>query len=274
MTKTGLGISTLIRVLTGLFLLVACFFFAKAVMVWLYPDSAQITTPASAQGTQPVAPRSATPRLDYNFDPFHRDAGAVELEIVAASPQEEEAEETSLNVKLKGTFVPDSAIIEGTDRRQQSYMLGEEITGGVTLDSVHSGYVILLRDGNREKLSVEKTESGLATPSGASNTSTPYRGAVRGGATVNPTELLSRVSISPHKNNNRFIGYKIQAQPGFDIKPLGFKDGDVITRLGSQDLTQPGIDFNSTVISAVAEGNPTAQIMRRGRRMTIRIRMP
>lgn len=268
--KSGNGLATLIRLLAGVFLLAGCFFFAKAIMIWMNPDSAWTVPKASASTVQSTKTLN-TPPLDYNFDPFHRNRTAVEVETPAEQAPGEDAEETSLNVTLKGTFAPVIAIIEGTDRKQKSYTLEDEITGGVTLESVHAGYVILLRDGKREKLSLERDKSGL----GAANSApTQFRGAVRGGVSVNPADLLRQVSITPHSNNNRFIGYKINAQPGFDIKPLGFRDGDVITRLGSQDLTQPGIDFNSTVISAVAEGNPTAQIMRRGRRMTIRIRMP
>lgn len=274
MMKSGLGISTLIRALAGLFMLVACFFFAKAFMLWIYPDSAHAAPETGNSQGQAPGLISKAPALDYNFNPFHRTVSAVEAVEESIVAQTEDAEETTLNIKLKGTFVPDSAMIEGSDRRQVSYWLEEEVTNGVTLESVHVGYVILLRDGKREKLSIERTESGLGNSPATGTSAAPFRGAVRGGASVNPTDLLSRISITPHKNNNRFIGYKIQSQPGFDIKPLGFRDGDVITRLGSQDLTQPGIDFNSTVISAVAEGNPTAQIMRRGRRMTIRIRMP
>lgn len=272
--KNGNGLTTLIRLLAGVFLLVGCFFFVKAAMIWMNPDSAWTVPEANASTAQSpgATPKSSdTPRLDHNFDPFHRNGTVAVIETPLETTPGDDAEETNLNIKLKGTFAPDIAIIEGSDRRQENYKLGDDVTGGVTLDSVHAGYVILLRDGKREKLSLERDESGLAAPTSAP---TQFRGAVRGGASVNPADLLRQVSITPHKNNNRFIGYKISSQPGFDIKPLGFRDGDVITRLGSQDLTQPGIDFNSTVISAVAEGNPTAQIMRRGRRMTIRIRMP
>ena len=271
MGSNSLNMSTLIRLISGLVALLGCYFFVKAVMIWMYPDSAVTIPEASATTVQTSTPNNNTPSLDYNFDPFYPDGAPVELGEIEPLAPTEDAEETNLNVKLKGTTAPDLAIIEGSDRKQKNYGIGDEITNGVTLDSVYAGYVILLRDGNREKLSLEKTSSGLTESSSAP---VPFRGAVRGGATVNPSELLNRVSVTPHLNNNKMVGYKIESQPGFDIKPLGFRNGDIITRLGSQDLTQDGIDFNTTVISAIAEGNPTAQIMRRGRKMTIRIRMP
>jgi len=237
-------------------------------MVWFNPQSAWSVPTATASPITTQGQDSALPKLDYNFDPFYRDA--LPEEILIIDDPGDETEETSLNLNLKGTTAPDLAIIEGSDRKQANYIVGDEITNGVSLESVHSGYVILLRDGNREKLSLERTESGLngGTPVGAP--SVQYQAA----GSLNPADLLNRISIAPHRDNNRLIGYKIAAKPGFDIKPLGFRDGDIITRIGTQDLTEPGIDLNTTILSAVAGGNPTAQIQRRGRKMTIRIRLP
>ncbi len=272
MARLGQFPQMLIKLATGVFVLLACFFIVKAVMIWLNPQSSWIAPPAAATATAAGQGQSSnTPRLDYNFDPFHRDYVPDE-----ALPQEffdpdADVADTTLNLKLKGTTAPEQAIIEGADRKQKTYGAGDEISSGVTLESIHHTYVILQRDGNREKLTVERDETGL-TKTGQTNISRPIS---KSGFNGNPAELLKRVSITPHKNeNNRLIGYKIEPQPGFDIKPLGFRNGDIVTRIGSQDLTSPGIDLGSTVVSAISQGNPTAQIMRRGRKMTIRIRVP
>jgi len=85
--------------------------------------------------------------------------------------------------------------------------------------------------------------------------------------------LMQSVSFEAVSNNSRTIGYKIAAAPGVDLKSLGFRAGDVITKIGNQSVTQPGMDLKSTILESVMSGNTTAQIMRRGRRMTIRVNM-
>ena len=271
MARLGQIPQTLIKLLTMALILLSCFFLVKAIMIWLSPQSAYIAPPAAAAGVAGQGQGNAGPKLDYNFDPFHRDFVPDET-IVPINPDEDVAD-TSLNLKLTGTTAPDLAIIEGADRKQNSYGLGDEISNGVTLESVHSGYIILNRDGNREKLSLERTESGLnggtATP-----VSAPARPAARSIGAVNPADLLNQITVTPHKEGGRMIGYTIEARAGFDLKPLGFRDGDIVTRVGSQNLNKEGLNLGSTVLAAVSEGNPTAQIMRRGRRMTIRIKTP
>lgn len=269
MARLGQVPQTLIRFLTGGLFLLACFFIVKAIMIWFNPQSAWIAPPAGATSVAGAGQQSDVPKLDYSFDPFHRDFIQDAPDFTELPPDDDVAD-TNLNLKLKGVIAPDQAIIEGADRKQQGYRAGDEVTNGVTLESVHLGYVILLRDGTREKLSLERTDSGLGSAPAASGVR--FQGT---SGRVNPGDLLSRISITPHKNeNNQLIGYKIQGQPGFDIKPLGFRDGDIVTKIGSKDLTRPGIDLGTTVVSAMAEGKPTAQIMRRGRKMTIRIRTP
>jgi len=255
-------------------ILMACFFLVKAFMIWLSPQSAYIAPPAAAAGVSGQGQGNAGPKLDYNFDPFHRDFVPDEA-LIPINPDEDVAD-TSLNLKLTGTTAPDLAIIEGSDRKQNGYGLGDEISNGVTLESVHSGYVILNRDGNREKLSLERTESGLNGGGTATPASATTRNAVRqvSVGAVNPADLLRQISVTPHKEGGRMIGYKIEGRSGFNLKQLGFRDGDIVTRVGSQNLNKEGLNLGNTVVSAMAEGNPTAQIMRRGRRMTIRIKMP
>lgn len=254
-------------------ILLACFFLVKAVMIWMNPQSAWIAPPAAATSIASPQQNRAAPNLDYKFDPFHRDYVADNNEPLYIDPNEEVAD-TSLNLKLKGTTAPDRAIIEGTDRRQNSYGLGDEVSNGVTIESVHHDYIILNRDGNREKLAVERGDNvigGNATPVSTAPNARRQVAAITG---VNPADLLRQISATPHKEGDQMIGYKLEARAGFDLKPLGFRNGDIVTRIGAQNLNREGLDLGSTVISAMTEGNPTAQIMRRGRRMTIRIRVP
>ena len=76
-------------------------------------------------------------------------------------------QETQLQIKLLGVFfLPNQkkssfAIIEGDDKLQKKYRLGEELPGGVTLQSIDKEQVILLRNQQPEYLSMDKTKTGL-----------------------------------------------------------------------------------------------------------------
>jgi type II secretory pathway component PulC len=76
-------------------------------------------------------------------------------------------QETELQIKLLGVFfLPNQkkssfAIIEGDDKLQKKYRLGEELPGGVTLQSIDKEQVILLRNQQPEYLSMDKTKTGL-----------------------------------------------------------------------------------------------------------------
>jgi len=91
---------------------------------------------------------------------------------------------------------------------------------------------------------------------------------------VSPAQLLSNLSFEPVNNNNRVVGYKIKSASGLDLRKIGFRDGDVITKIGGKDLTAQGTDLKSTIIEAAMSGRTTAQITRKGRKMTIRVKLP
>ena len=81
--------------------------------------------------------------------------------------QNSEPQKTQLQIKLLGVFfLPNQkkssfAIIEGEDKLQKKYRLGEELPGGVTLQAIDKERVILLRNQQPEFLSMDKTKTGL-----------------------------------------------------------------------------------------------------------------
>lgn len=254
---------------------IACFFLVKAVMIFLNPSSvwkaprAMSETPIQAQ-----AAAGENNKIDFNFDPFFRDDAAAPLEEIVDLGAD--APETTLNLKLKGFISPNRAIIEGVDRKQSSYGVGDEVTDNVTIDSIfpEEEYLILNRGGEKEKLAIERM-SVTGNDKEASTVARGNRPAISRSSVIagklNPAQLMQSVSFEPVSNNSRTIGYKIAAAPGVDLKALGFRPGDVITKIGTQDVSQPGMDLKSTILESVMGGNTTAQIMRRGRRMTIRV---
>jgi hypothetical protein len=81
--------------------------------------------------------------------------------------QNETPQETQLQLKLLGVFfLPDQksssyAIIEADDHLQKKYRPGDELPGSVTLQSIAKEQVILLRNNQRESLSMDRKKTGL-----------------------------------------------------------------------------------------------------------------
>lgn len=87
------------------------------------------------------------------------------------SEQHDTPQETQLQLKLLGVFFLQDqnnasyAIIEAEDHLQKKYRSGDQLPGGVTLQSIAQQQVMLLRNQQRESLSMDrkKTESLLKT---------------------------------------------------------------------------------------------------------------
>ncbi len=247
----------------------ACYFGAKAAILLANPSSGW-TAPRAVAAGPTAGGQAAVQSVDLTFDAFHRDAI---IDIPIQEDKGEDAPDTDLNLKLKGFISPGRAIIEGSDRKQQSYGVGDEVTNGVTIDAIYpeEEYLLLDRNGDRERLGIER-----ASEMNSAAASLPVSSVAASGLTgnMNALQLLDSLKFEAVSNNNKTIGYKVASAPGIDLHRFGFRNGDVLTKIGGTDLTSPGIDLKKTVIDAMVGGNPTAQIMRRGRRMTIRVKMP
>lgn len=83
------------------------------------------------------------------------------------SDQRGTPQETQLQLKLLGVFfLPDQkkasfAIIEADDHLQKKYRPDDELPGGATLQSIAKEQVILLRNDQRESLSMDRKKIGI-----------------------------------------------------------------------------------------------------------------
>ncbi|NNE59178.1 MAG: hypothetical protein HKN36_13815 [Hellea sp.] len=257
-----------VRLVFLAFIALACFFAMKAIMIWMNPSSEWIAPNAQAtMAVQQNQPQSGE-TFDFSFDPFFREA--AKAQPAPEKNPDEDAPDTTLNLTLKGFIAPERAIIEGADRKQTSYGVGEEVVNGVTIQGVYpeGEYVILNRSGNRERLSIDRNSEMSAL------TGRPATGFSAGTGVNNPMQMLNALQFEPVQNGNRLVGYRIQSSGGLDLRTLGFRPGDVITKIGSDDLTKPGVNVKQAIIQAAMSGNSTAQITRRGRKMTIRVKVP
>ncbi|WP_292428786.1 type II secretion system protein N [Methylobacter sp.] len=89
--------------------------------------------------------------------------------VISAQNSEQQGtpQETQLQLKLLGVFfLPEQkrnsyAIIETDDHIQKKYRPDDELPGGATLQSIATEQVILLRNNQRESLSMDRKKTGL-----------------------------------------------------------------------------------------------------------------
>lgn len=280
MTTVGKSMGTAIKALQIALFALICFFVVKALMVWLNPSSVwKAPQAAIVSGGSPVNAQSLQKSINVKFDPFHRNKPKTAV-IEEPVDKGEDAPETTLNLTLTGLISGENGrvTIKNASNKQSSYGIGDEITNGVTLKSIFPEYVILSRSGKRERLTFEREDNALAEkskPTSSTTTKTRTKTAPTIKAGMSPTELFDAIGFEEVKNNkNKTIGYKIPATPGLDIRQIGFEPGDLLVRIGGKDLSKKGVSLKQAVFEAALSGNTTAQVTRRGRRMTIRVKLP
>jgi Type II secretion system protein C len=110
----------------------------------------------SAQETQ------ETRRLDFTAIKDWHLFGQTEMTETQHGGINEAPQETELQFKLLGVFFLPSqkktsyAIVEADDHVQKKYRPGDEMPGGVTLESIAKEQVIILRNNQRESLSMDR----------------------------------------------------------------------------------------------------------------------
>ncbi len=249
-------------------------------MVWLNPSSVWKASQTAGNSSGAVETQIVEKKLDFNFDPFHRNKTKT-LVVEAPIDKGEDAPETTLNLTLMGLISGENGrvTIKNANNKQNSYGIGDEITDGVTLKSIFPEYIILSRKGKNERLTFERDENGLAkkssksraTKTSAASNTNPKLNVPAG---MSPTDLFNAIDFEKVTNRKKTIGYKIAAVPGIDIRQLGFEPGDLLTKIGDKDLSKNGVNLKQALLEAVLSGNTTAQVTRRGRKMTIRVKLP
>ena len=181
----------------------------------------------------PVGPlgdwRAATPRylnqsaqseLLTRYDPFPA-AQASATTVVGGEAI------TDLDLELFGTRENrgsgvGSAIIAGSDDKQASYAVGEEVAPGVILAGVAFDYVVLERGGIRERLYMEgaaPTEGVLPDGTGPADVPTP-------------AASMPDLDFQPRSSGGKITGIRlpVSAEPAV-MATFGLQQGDVIVEV-------------------------------------------
>ncbi len=235
---------------------------------WLATLTWQLFTPADSMlivtNEYSSAPRGSV-EADVNLIQqlnIFGDRAAVELTQEAAL----NAPETTLNVRLVGLVASVSAarsaaIIEQSGS-QQTYVIGETIAGSrATVEGILPDRVLLDNAGRREVLYIEGRDGAEAqlriqAPPTAQGTQSQQSDSaqsvnlgdsdealeVLANVRENPSVLLEVINISPVRNGQSLVGYRLQPRQNRDLfAALGLEPGDIALTINGFDSTEPGL---------------------------------
>jgi general secretion pathway protein C len=215
------------------------------------------------------------------FDPFFRLEGNAPVVV------------TDLDVRLFGVRQDQasgrgSAIIALPNGEQDSFLVGDEIMPGVTLESVDFDFVTILRNGSSEQIFLDQSSSLTASPqppsaAGAASSAPPRANARNGnaasarspsgGQAITSRQLASGTQISPRREGNRLTG--IVLQPSGDdataLRAAGFEPGDIIISINGEPIQEMGqaVGFANNLGS----GDGFVQVERNGETVSFRARV-
>jgi general secretion pathway protein C len=226
-----------------------------------------------APGSKTVTQIQAVGLRDFTFDPFHREINTDQPLNIG-----EDAPETTLNLKLFGLrastdVMAGSAVLETPDRVQKNYQIGDEIINGVELKSVSKDYIVLSQNGRLERLTFERSQASFLS-------NTAPDGTVREKARVPspdflPKTLLASISLAPVLNRGRITGFRISPKrAGAEMPIMGLEPGDILTKIGSVDLTKGGSQLDSLISNLKQASSTSVTVIRGGETITVKVRTP
>jgi len=241
----------------SLILIVACAYLL-ATITWMIFAAEEVDGLPAVQVSRPAA-------VDQSQQNNFRNLSAASLFGVINKPvtqQASEAPETKLNLTLRGVLaaVPASmalAIIsQGRSGNEETYAIGDKLSGGVEIKEIHPGYVVLERSGRLETLRLPKDSGEIGLVSSAPNSnSRRLRNADSPGAALN--SIRSSIMKNPTsfgeyalpvlvKENGKQIGYRLKPQKkGELLAELGIQSTDVITQINGVKLDKPENGINA-----------------------------
>ena len=190
--------------------------------------------------------------------------------------------ETQLNLRLTGLFMsPEafggSARIVLPNNQAKSFIPGDEIIAGVTLDRILSDRVVLSRNGVTEVLRLGNRGDGLMVIGDSSlirTPDTPARASSAPPAAItkieDPDVLLRSVNLSPQERDGRLYGYRVSARGDAEVlTSLGFEEGDVLVDVNGQPASR--LNFNQLMTEIGATRIATLSVERRGSLQSVRL---
>lgn len=240
--------------LTVLLLVLAALAQQVSLVVW------QLVPAEQQPGVQPVAglPQASRTANANSGENYQQQAAAIGSAYLfgrtaveaAPAPAVEDAPETQLNYKLRGTYYsPDQrlsvAIIEIKPNDSKAYVVDQELENNITLTRIEENYVLLNRYGKIERLNLEKRGDDTGQGIVASDArllagQTALLQSYKRRYTSNPMALATRFQAIPVQQNGKNIGFKLKALRGEKLlEKLNFQPDDVFTAVNGVSLQNP-----------------------------------
>ena len=222
--------------------------YSAAQWTWrLVPAPAE--TLSATQAAAPVVARTPAvgPRELVRMNLFGNAAPAP----VKATQPADEVRPTRLNLVLNGVAATEGggiAIIQKPGARAEYFTIDSDVFGMARLVEVNANHVVLLRNGQREILSLPDPTAriaGSAVRAGAMRSSdastqarllADYRRALLQG---NAKKFANNVGYETNYNNGKFAGFKVRAEStrgSAMLKSFGLQDNDVIVEIDGVKL--------------------------------------
>jgi general secretion pathway protein C len=184
------------------------------------------------------------------------DDAALARKLFGGADADVVAEASASDIRLKGVFAVDgvtlSAAVVNWNGKDQAVRLGQELMKDATLAEVHGDYIVVARNGGRERIELDKFRVASA------NAANPQNRNPNPGFRLNVTTAGGGYSLSRQELNNvlqdprqmEFLG-QIGVAPGGGVRvdgagantlagKLGLQSGDVISAVNGQPVNSTG----------------------------------
>jgi general secretion pathway protein C len=180
---------------------------------------------------------------------------ALARKLFGGGDAEPAAEASASDIRLKGVFAVDgvtlSAAVVNWSGKDQAVRMGQELMKGATLAEVHADYIVVARNGGRERIELDKFRVAATTPNAQSrNPNAGFRlnvTAAGGGYSLSRQELNT---VLQDPRQMEFLG-QIGVAPGGGVRvdgagantlagKLGLQSGDVISAVNGQPVNSAG----------------------------------
>lgn len=235
--------------------------FAMLVYAVFAPLPAPTRLPINGAPTQ----SAVSDLIEANANPFRVAVNKGGDAVAIGAMDEEEIEETTLNLVLHGVRVDESrrtAIIRLPSGEQRSFRVGDEIISGVTLNDAYQDQVTITRRGVRETLTLVNRDPKVVRANrkaSTSKTSKPISNANNNGQSDGPIEINSiskYLRVTPAASSN---GLRVMLNPGPDgtlFRQSGLKPGDILLELDGRSVTRDP----SSILTAIQDLAPGEEI--------------
>lgn len=247
-----------------------CFVVTRIIITFVNPES--IWDVSAPQQISAVNAASAVQNFSFNTDPFGSKpvtGSRVEQAIIG-----DDVPETTLNLKMTGrtTGETGSAILRTADNKEAVYMIDDEVIDDVFLKAVNKDFVVLSVNGDLQRLTFDRKESGELSSNIPTAPPSLKRQAIKAGITPDAISVFENINFRRSLKDGKLQGFTINPKKaGVDLSVLGLRKGDIVTQIDGKDITSNRVDFMSLFQESARKENIDVTVLRNGQSRKIRL---